>query len=238
MQFIDTHIHLQDLKSGFAPADFAPLGIMRCICVSTGPEDWEAVALLAERFPDFVVPAFGLHPWQAAAAKADWPARLENFLRCFSRALIGECGLDRLKNPEQEKQKEAFALQIALAEKYRRPLLIHAVKAQDWLEGFWSKLPPKFVFHSYAGRPELLKKILSAGGFVSFSPSIRKIKNPQETVKAVPAERLLLESDAPYQGRPEDLRALLGFLAQCRGEDEEALAAQIYKNGKELCGGD
>ena len=77
---------------------------------------------------------------------------------------------------------------------------MHAVRADAWLEGFWAKLPPKFVFHSFSGSREQLNKIMIHGGYAGFSYSVLRSRHRENVLKSVPAERMLLETDGPYQG--------------------------------------
>lgn len=163
MQFIDTHLHLQDYKTGFATDIVKEAligGVDRLVCAATGMFDWDKVARFAKQYPGTVVPAFGLHPWYLQEAKPDWLPRLREYLARFPEALIGECGLDGVKNPDDEPQNSVFCQHILLAEELKRPLIIHAVRAQEWLENYWDMLPAKFVFHSYNGKHEVLKKFL------------------------------------------------------------------------------
>lgn len=244
MQFIDTHIHLQDYKSKNATdivRQAVREGCCRLVCVSAVEEDWAKVAELAELFSDIVVPAFGLHPWYAATAGTEWRQNLRGYLRRFPQALVGECGLDRIKAPEPEPQKSVFAAQIELAKELRRPLIIHAVRATAWLDEYWSSLPEKFVFHSFNGKPELLQKIISRGGYVGLSASA--LRNPRlpEILRLMPRDKLLVETDGPSQsllpdseGMPCFLPEQISRLAAVSGEKTPELAARVYHNAEEF----
>lgn len=233
MIFFDTHIHLQDMPSSSSQA-LKAAGVGRCVCVSAQESDWSAVGSLAASLPDLIVPAFGLHPWYAVDAASGWVERLEQNLKKYPRALVGECGFDRLKTQNFDIQAQIFDIQIKLAKKYRRTLLIHAVKAWEWLEPYWQKLPAKFVFHSFNGRPEHLKNIFKYNGYIAVNKSILKNKTAVEILKTVPRDRFLLETDAPYQSNPADLPFLCRQIAQIRGEDCQELAEALYQNGMEM----
>lgn len=244
MQFIDTHIHLQDFKSNCATDIICAArqnGIAAMVCVSSFPEDWQRAAALALSFPDYVIPAFGLHPWYLAKGETGWDVLLAEYLRRFPQAWLGECGLDRVKNPVYEPQAEVFARQIELAVQYERPLIVHAVRADAWLENFWTRLPSKFVFHSFSGSRELLNKIITRGGYVGFNYSILRSRHRENVLKAIPAECILLETDGPYQSpfRGKEVSSLAlpelaRQIAAVRGCATERLAEQVYCNTLEF----
>lgn len=237
MNFIDTHIHLQDFKSNNTKdivKNAVSKGISKLVCASIQEKDWNIIAKLYEEFPENIVPAFGVHPWYVRDISADCFNNLEKFLQKYPHALVGETGLDRFKDKDAEPQNSVFKKHIELAKKYNRPLLIHAVKSQNWLEEYWHILPQKFVFHSYNGRREMLKKIISHGGYVSYSSSILKNKEKDKTLKASPRERILLETDAPYQGNYDDILTTAAAVAAIREENLESFAKAVYKNSEEF----
>ena len=82
----------------------------------------------------------------SARSQAGLAAAAERILARFPEALIGECGLDGIKNPDDEPQNSIFYQHLFLAEELQRPLIIHAVKAQDWLENYWDMLPENVFF--------------------------------------------------------------------------------------------
>lgn len=238
MQFIDTHIHLQDYKSNNAPQFLDELkkdGIKKVVCAATKEANWEAVCKLAQEFPKFVVPALGLHPWYLQDCSKDWCKNLQKLLEQNPQALIGECGLDCLKDVPSEFQKEIFAEHIRLAKEYKRSLLVHALKAQNWLEEFWPILKEvKFVLHSFSGSVEFLRRALSFGAYISFCPKTLTRRNFKELAQEVPLQRLLFESDGPYQGNPTDIPALAKDVAECKNMALKELAAEVYKNSREF----
>jgi len=244
MKFIDTHIHLQDYKSSSAPqiiASAQECGVCGFVCVSAVEKDWDKVLNLAAE-NEKIVPALGLHPWHVRSASSGWRGQLEALLRQNPRAQVGETGLDRLKDSERRFQADAFQAHIELAEKYNRVLLVHAVKAAEWLPQFWPLLKKtRFVFHSFSGAKELIKPVVDNGGYISFSQSILKMKNAAEIVRSVPRERLLLETDGPYQSlekgsesSPCFLPELAAQAAAYRHEDAEDLAEAVYQNSRGL----
>lgn len=232
MRFVDTHIHLQDFDT---PAEeviclLRQNGVDKCICISATEDDWEKVGNLAQKFPQTVIPAFAVHPWHATTSQSAWQERLEQKLKDFPQALIGECGLDLLKGAELSAQEEVLNYHITLAKQYNRPLLLHWVKAWNLLNAYWQKLPQPVVFHSFSGSAELLKQICLHDGYIALNAKILSTKHADNIIKNVPKDRLLFETDAPYQTAVADLPRLCENTALIRGERVEDLAENVYYN--------
>ena len=240
------HIHLQDYKANCATdiiAAAAKAGFSRLVNAATQESDWEKVASLARRYPEKIVPAFGVHPWYVQSCLKDWQQRITSYFAEFPQALVGECGLDGTRSAEAE-QQDIFAAQLRLASELERPLIIHAVKADWMLSEFWPQLPKVFMFHSFNAHPEQLRPILRRDGYVSLGFSVLRNRNFAEIARAIPADRLLLESDGPYQSAepgkessPLQIPLLLSQIAAFRREDATVLAAQIAKNSEEFING-
>ena len=244
MKFIDTHIHLQDYKARYTTdilSSALSAGVTKFICCGTSPQDWDKVAELSRQGDGRIIPAFGLHPWYIEQGGWGWEQQLEHQLRLFPDALVGECGLDGLKSPPIDKQLDVFRRHIHLAKQYSRPLIIHLVKAQTWLEQMWQELPAKFVLHSFSGSPEFAAEVSRRGGYVSFGLSLFRHKRAAKLVQSVPQEQILLETDGPWQplpsedtSRPEQLPQLAQYIAALRGEDTDDFTAAVYHNSEEF----
>ena len=237
MQFTDSHCHLQDDKIKNAQQIIKELkneGFVRVVCASSNPEDWEKVAEIAIENPDFVIPAFGLHPWHIKEAEKNWLETLEKMLVLFPKAQIGECGLDRLKAPEWEAQEEIFLAQIELARRFNRSLNIHALKAENEFQPLWKKLSQKFMIHSFGGSLNILKKALDSGGYISVSANLLNRRNAQEIIQKIPFERLLTETDAPYQTNFSDIKRIIAEIAERKSISKEKLSEIILQNFNEF----
>lgn len=203
MPLLDSHNHLQRFADPTRIiAEMQSAGIAGCVVNGTGEDDWEAVATLAESHPDFVTPAFGLHPWKTHLRSESWLATLEACLDRFPTASIGECGLDGwVAEPSLAIQREVFLPQLALARERGLAITIHALKAWDPLfDAFATEPPPeKFLLHSFGGSPELVKRLAAMGACFSFSGHFLHPRRAKvlDAFRAVPPDRLLLETDAP-----------------------------------------
>lgn len=206
----DSHNHLQRFSNpARIIAEMQEAGIEGCVVNGTAEEDWDAVGRLAEDHPDFVRPAFGLHPWYIAKRSDRWLERLQDFLNRFPGASIGEIGLDGwVEGPSLDEQREVFLPQLALARERRLPVTIHALKAWDPLfAAFKQEAPPeKFLLHSFGGSVELVERLALMGAWFSFSGYFLQPRKAKvlESYRAVPLDRLLLETDAPEMMPPPE----------------------------------
>jgi TatD DNase family protein len=203
MTCFDSHNHLQHFADpARIIAEMRDAGVAGCVVNGTCEDDWMQVAVLADEFHDFVRPTFGLHPWKVHLASPAWTDLLETYLDRFAEASVGEIGLDGwVAEPSLEVQRPVFLRQLALARERRLPVTIHALKAWEPLfDSFKSQTPPeKFLLHSFGGSPELVERLADLGAWFSFSGHFLHPRKAKviEAFQAVPADRLLLETDAP-----------------------------------------
>jgi TatD DNase family protein len=233
-RLIDSHCHLADER--FAPdreqvlARARAAGVVAMVCVGAHPGEWDAVLALAAAEPD-VHAALGVHPHHAAAAAGAWQA-LRPLARAGRLVALGEIGLDyHYDFAPRDRQRDAFAAQLALAQELDLPIIIHEREAADDLLAILDRegCPPG-VWHCFAGGPDLAAEALGRGlhlgfgGLVTFPKGTEGIR---AAARLCPRQRLLLETDAPYlapvphRGRrnePAFLADTARFLAELRGE--------------------
>ncbi|MFT3990230.1 MAG: TatD family hydrolase [Luteolibacter sp.] len=209
--WIDAHNHLQDARFTDAPAmirDMKSAGISRCVANATSEADWHAVEKLALDHSDFILPAFGIHPWKAHLAKDGWEIRLRELLEKHPQASIGECGIDGwVSEPSLEIQNPVFLTQIRIARELQRPLTIHCLKAwQPLFDAFDQETPPEnFLMHSFGGSPEIARRLIPLGAYFSFSGYFLHSKKAKvlEVFRQLPKDRILVETDAPDMLPPD-----------------------------------
>ncbi|HOD93119.1 MAG TPA: TatD family hydrolase [Clostridia bacterium] len=152
----------------------------------------------------------GIHPHNGKGFKEEDLDLLETLALDSKTLAIGEIGLDYYYDfCEKEVQKEIFAKQLELAKNMGLPVIIHDREAHkdtiDILSSFNKEI--KGVMHCYSGSAESAKILLNLGLYISFTGVIT-FKNANKTIealKAIPLDRLLLETDCPYMS-PEPLR--------------------------------
>lgn len=201
---IDTHCHLGD--PAFAGDRDAVLGraadagVGHVIVVGESPE--AAADALALAGADRRVSATaGVHPhiagsWNAAAA-----AWLTEALKDHRVAAAGEMGLDyHYDNSPRDRQREAFAAQLALAAQAGKPAIIHAREADGDVAAVLRNQPDAVaILHSFSSGDALLEAGLALGHYFSFSGMITfRSWSRDDAILRIPRDRLLVETDAPY----------------------------------------
>lgn len=213
----DAHNHLQDRRLDAVRAPFldslAESAIGTMVVNGTHPGDWDAVASLATRFPDHIIPAYGVHPWKAGDLPCGWENDLRRRLQSDSRATVGETGLDRWIQPHDiEQQAAVFRTHLDLATELDRPITIHCLRAFGRvLEEIRERSPPRgFLLHAYGGSVEMVPRFADLGAWFSTSAyaAHEKCGKYRDALRAFPRDRLLVETDAPAMCPPDDHREL------------------------------
>lgn len=260
----DAHNHLQD--DALSPhwpaisADLRAIGLGRAVVNGTREADWDRVAALAREHP-WILPSYGLHPWYVKERTPRWRERLESFVE-NGRAAIGEIGLDRwIEGADLRDQTEVFTWQLELAVRRRLPVSLHCLKAWGALWDLLRTLPvPEcgFLLHAYGGPAEMVGGFLRRGAYFSFSGYFlhERKADRREIFRTLPADRLLVETDAPDMalplekrrftlpdapdGRvlnhPANLQPIYEALAEIRGCPLDELTAQVAENFQRLFG--
>jgi TatD DNase family protein len=246
---IDSHCHLDspefksDLDAVLARARAAGVGLM--VTISTRVRQFNELRDLVEAH-DNVFCSVGTHPHNAAEEPDIMAEELVDLARHPKVVAIGEAGLDyHYDNSPRDMQKKSFRTHIAAARETGLPLVIHARDADSdiarMLEEETRKGAFPFVLHCFTGGPDLARRGLALGGYISFSGVItfKNAETLREIALAVPSDRLLVETDAPYLA-PEPMRGKTnepGFvahtaarLAALRGVREAEMARMTTEN--------
>lgn len=262
LNYIDTHCHLDgeefkdDLNTVIQRAREA--GCVKVFVPAIDLPSCQTVMDVCNRFPDYAYPMLGLHPEEV---KADWHEVLSKIKQKLpllqeraggeaSLLAIGEVGLDFYWSREFEKEQlEAFEEQVRWSVELGLPLMIHCRKAQNELVAILKRYQdqlPGGVFHCFTGNAleakELLqfeRFVLGIGGVLTF----KKSHLPEVLPEAVPLDRIVLETDAPYmapvpmrgqRNEPAFVAHVLRRLAEAYGVAEEEVAAKTNANCQKI----
>ena len=242
---IDTHAHLDALEdTGEAIERARVAGVTRIISVGTHPESWRAVLEIAERH-EGVYAALGRHPHDAGS-NADFGELIES-LGHPKAVAVGEIGLDYYRDyAPRTRQLELFWAQLEIASRLKLPVVIHNRAADEDTATMLRRHDGTVVLHCFSS-PPLLEPALEHGWYVSFAGNVtyKNAYDLRAAARAVPAERLLAETDSPYlapqpkRGKPNEPAYVVhtvAVLAEARGEDADELAVQIDANASECFG--
>ena len=225
VRFFDVHTHVQfaafkdDRKEVLERALKNDVWVVN---VGTQRDTSESALELAEKYPEGVWAAVGLHPIHAdksyhdaeelggGEAALEFTSRGEEFDYDYYKKLaenhkvvaIGECGLDyyRLSADTKKKQKEIFEKQIALSNEIKKPLMVHCREAFADLIEILSEQRSSVagIVHFFSGTTENAGKLMDLGFSFSLGGVLTFARDYDKVVKYIPMGRILLETDAPY----------------------------------------
>jgi TatD DNase family protein len=246
---IDSHCHLDfesladDIDGVMARS--AAVGVTGMVTISTLVDNFSTYAAIAERYQN-VWCSVGTHPHNADKElhiQVEDLVRLSAHPRCVA---IGEAGLDYFyDNAPREAQAIGLRRHIAAARITGLPLVIHSRKCDDDMAAILTEETGQgafpFVLHCFTAGQDLARTALDLGGYISFSGIItfKNAEDIREVAKFVPADRYLVETDAPYlapiphRGQPNEpsfVRYTAEKVAEVRGLSIEALGAETTAN--------
>ncbi len=255
MSLIDSHCHLDsaefDADRGAVIERAIAAGVEHMMAIGTGngPPDLEAGLRLAEKHPAFFA-TVGVHPHDAAKASSDDFNRLADLLGHAKVLAVGEIGLDyHYDFSPREVQKSAFIEQMGIAAQANKPIVIHTREAWDdtlaLIEQYWAPHAIGGIMHCFSGGPEEARRAIDLGFYLSFGGIVTfpKALTVQESAKAAPRDRILVETDAPYlapvpkrgkRNEPALMVHTARKLAELRGESYEDICTATTENFRRL----
>ncbi len=248
---IDSHLHLTDGKFNNKEKEIIleakNMGVVKFITIGTSLNDNEKVLKLTKDFSD-VFGVIGVYPHE------DLDKSLETIEKRFRQQIdnsnvigVGECGIDKNnwgETRELEEQKKLFKMQIEIALENKLPLIIHNREGDLEVLEILNEYKDKGltgIAHCFVSSWEVAKKFIDLGFYISFSGIITfaSAKDILETVKNVPLDRFLVETDAPYlapQGHrgevnvPKYVRITAQKIAEVKNISLEEIETKSYQN--------
>ncbi len=256
MKLIDSHCHVDseqfndDREAVIERALAAGVEHMVAIGSGDGPPDVEAGIRLADRYPAFYA-TIGVHPHDASKATTETYRRLAELAAHSKVVALGEMGLDyHYDHSPRHVQRDVFVEQMRIARDARKPVVIHTRRAWEdtiaLLREHWAPTGIGGIMHCFSEGPREAEQALAIGFHISFAGIVTfpKATATQEAARITPADRLLIETDAPYlapvpkrgkRNEPAYVVETARKLAELRGVTLEEIAQTTADNFRRLC---
>jgi TatD DNase family protein len=251
LSFVDSHCHIHFLNYGLKPEAVIEAakhaGVNRLICVGCSLDDSRLAIAMAAKHSGLYV-AIGIHPHEASVIGDNrGPLNaLAQLLPNNKVVAVGECGLDYYRHEPSKAQIKLLEFQIDLAIERHLPLVFHVREAYT---DFWPVLDNfkglRGVVHSFNATTKELDQALSRGLYIGLNgiPTFSRNEAQLTAVKAVPLNKMLLETDAPfltpapYRGKVNESKyipVIAEFLSSLRGESLRSIALSTTRNAETL----
>ncbi len=252
MRLIDTHAHLEDLPDLDSALEQArEAGVIAIVAVGQDYASNSRALELASKYPRFVFPAMGLHPWELRRVDS---AGLQKVLQQIEEhrdaiVAVGEVGLDYDKRvravAEKDRQQAVLKELLALAATLGKPVSLHSRYSwKDCFDLVQAAGLQKVVFHWFTGFSSVLDQILKTGYYISATPAAEYHSEHRRAIKEAPLAQLLLETDTPvhygredrFQATPKAVLRSLKAASGIKGLDESLVAEKTTENAARLFG--
>ncbi|MFZ6027844.1 MAG: TatD family hydrolase [Chloroflexota bacterium] len=259
--FTDTHCHLNfnafDADRTSVIEHARRVGVERILIPGIDIESSRQAIGLAQSFTE-IYAAVGVHPHDAATWDKCTPDDLLALAQHPKAVALGEIGLDYYRHiSPRDVQQNVFHIQLELAAKWQRPVIIHCRDAEadvykilhNWCAGLWAERSPLArhpgVLHSFSGDKDFAAAVIQLGFFIGITGPVtfKNAQKLQEVVCASPLDRLLIETDAPfltpapYRGQrnePSHVRLVAEKIGSLKGLSVEDVAKATSQNASTL----
>lgn len=245
---IDSHCHLDDPSFDGDRAEVVrrarQVGVKMQIIPAICAEFWPRLQKISNQF-NGLYPAYGLHP--CYAHQSSDITLLEKWLSTHKSVAIGECGLDYfIPDADRAQQSYFFNRQLAIAQAFDLPVIIHARRSMDDVIKNINKFKHlRGVVHSFVGSQQQANQLINRGFLLGFGGTITYLRanRLRHLIQTLPLESVLLETDAPDQplfgkqgqrNEPAFLIHILKTVAELRQTDPQIIAQIIYQNTVKL----
>ena len=254
MVFTDTHAHIYDeafaSEEDLAIARAVEAGVTKIIFPDIDSQTREHMFSIADWHEGVVYPCLGLHP---TSVDASWEKEMEKLHEHLSRKIwaIGEIGMDCYWSKEFIKEQETvLKMQLELADRLSLPVIIHSRESTELIINILKQcrhLNLRGVFHAYSGSAETFRELQKLGDWYIGIGGVLTYKKASiaETVRQIPLERILLETDSPYltpvphRGKRNEssyIPIIAAKLSEQTGIPLEEIAATTTDNAYKLFG--
>lgn len=255
MELIDSHSHIDFSEFDHDRADAIlrakQADVSHIIVSSTIADRWRLITNIVEANPSMCHAAYGLHPMFMDDVNNDDLDKLKQYLQEHKAVAIGEIGLDFFipeSHQQQNKQKQIdiFVGQLAIADEFQLPVIIHARKSLDIVLKHLRQFPSLTgSIHSFSGSEQQAKQLIDLGFYLGFGGPITytRATRLQQLVKKLPLDNMLIETDSPDQpdsshhqqrNEPAYLPTVANTIAEIRGIDINQVASVTTANAKRL----
>lgn len=252
MRLFDSHIHLDDPRFDADRerllADARAVGVSAMVVPGVSADTWQRTLRVCRASPG-CHPALGLHPYfldRHAPAQLD---ELEALLGSGDVVAVGECGLDfAIRELDRDRQAELFDAQLALADKYSMPVVVHSRQAVDQVSRHLRRYPGvRAHIHSFSGSEQQARRLVDLGCVLGIGATITfdRAQRLRRIVAALPLECLCVETDAPdqpgqgHRGErhlPAHITEVVATIAELRATSVEAVASATFSNAAHFFG--
>ena len=193
--------------------------------IHTHLDNQSVIRIVNDNFEEQILTTIGIHPWEVSALSEGWRQSIPT----SQHAAIGEVGLDKVHKETFEKQIEVFEEMIKLSENYRKPMIIHCVRAYSEIIEIRKKTRATmpWVIHGFNSSVEAMRQLLRYDMYISLGEILYSNENQAvKILKNIPLDRLFLETDV--SGR--DIKDVYAKAASLLGCDLDFLCRQIFEN--------
>lgn len=248
---VDSHCHLDDeqfandLDAVIARA--AGAGIQAIITAGADVESSRAAVALADKY-DCMHAVVGIHPEHAGTFDSESLKALHDLAQHRKVVGIGEIGLDFYwqNNPPREVQMSALVAQLELAAELGKPVVIHDRDAHvELIEILARRRAPRGILHCFSGDLEMAQRAIDLGFYISFAGNVtfKNARRLQEIARALPLERIVIETDAPYlsprrgeRNEPANVALVAAKVAELKGIAISEVEETTTRNSQLLFG--
>lgn len=246
---IDTHVHLNndrlfdELDKHIEEAIEA--NVLKMICIGYDKASSQRAIDIATQYSE-VYAAIGIHPSEVKKATIDDLGFLENNILHPRVVAVGEIGLDYYWDKSfSNLQQEYFELQLELAKKYQKPVVIHSREASLDTYTILEKHKVPGVMHCYSSSVEMARRFIDLGMFIGIGGVVtfHNSKIIKEVVEKIDLKHILTETDAPYLApmpyrgklnKPKYIREVVKKISEIKHVSFSQVEEQIESNVKKL----